>query len=227
LFLDEIGDLPAAVQAKLLRVLESGEVQRVGALQTKTVDVRIVAATNRDLRAETDAGRFRSDLYYRLNVVELHLPPLRERTEDIPYLTAAFIKEFATKFRKPLEGVSSSAERRLMEAAWLGNVRELRNVLERACMLAEGSVLGERDLAAAMPSPTRADQLQRRAGDDESAHRTLSEDIELVERNHIIRVLAEERGNKRAAAQRLGLSRRTLYRRLERHDLHRDPPPTV
>ena len=100
LFLDEIGELPAAVQAKLLRVLETGEVQRVGSVQAKNVDVRIVAATNRDLRAEAEAGRFRSDLFYRLNIVELAVPPLRERREDIPYLTAAFVKEFSRQVRQ-------------------------------------------------------------------------------------------------------------------------------
>lgn len=219
LFLDEVGELSAAVQSKLLRVLETGEVQRVGALQPKKVDVRIVAATNRDLQADADAGTFRSDLYYRLNVIELRVPPLRERAEDIPYLTASFIKEFGAKFRKPVEGVSYAAERALMKRAWLGNVRELRNVLERACMLAEGRVLEERDVEAAMPSHTRADELMRRATDLPGAARTLTEDIDLVERTHILRVLHEERGNKRAAAERLGVSRRTLYRRLARHHL--------
>jgi two-component system response regulator HydG len=217
LFLDEVGELPAAVQAKLLRVLETGEVQRVGALETQKVDVRVVAATNRELQSEADAGRFRSDLYYRLNVIELRLPPLRHRTEDIPYLTAAFVKEFATKFQKPLEGVSPAAERALMARSWLGNVRELRNVLERACMLAEDRVLDVRELEAAMPPQDRADGGQSRSR--EATSRTLTEDLHVVEREYILRVLAEERGNKRAAAARLGVSRRTLYRRLERHHL--------
>ena len=218
-FLDEVGELSPAVQSKLLRVLETGEVQRVGAVQGKHVDVRIVAATNRDLEADAYAGTFRSDLYYRLNVIELRLPPLRERAEDIPYLTAAFTSEFAAKFRKPLEGVSSAAERALMKRTWLGNVRELRNVLERACMLAEGRVLEERDVEAAMPPRTRADELVRRATDLPRSSRTLTEDQDLVERTHILRALEEESGNKKAAAERLGVSRRTLYRRLERHHL--------
>ena len=156
LFLDEIGELPAAVQAKLLRVLETGEVQRVGSVQAKNVDVRIVAATNRDLRAEAEAGRFRSDLFYRLNIVELAVPPLRDRREDIPYLTAAFVKEFSARFGKEIEGVSSSAERILMSFSWPGNVRELRNVLERACMLADGPTLTERDVSSAMPAARAA-----------------------------------------------------------------------
>jgi two-component system response regulator HydG len=219
LFLDEVGELSAAVQAKLLRVIETGEVQRVGSLQGKKVDVRIIAATNRNLLVDAERGSFRPDLYYRLNVMELHLPPLRERAEDIPYLTAAFLKEFAAKFGKPLEGVSYAAERALLGRPWLGNVRELRNVLERACMLAEGRVLDERDLEAALPSITPADGPRRRATDTVGPSRTLSDDMDRVEREHIVRVLAEERGNKRAAAERLGLSRRTLYRRLEHHGL--------
>jgi two-component system, NtrC family, response regulator HydG len=220
LFLDEIGELPATVQAKLLRVIENGEVQRVGSLQPKKVDVRIIAATNRDLMAEANAGKFREDLYYRLNVVELAVPPLRERLQDIPYLTAAFVKEFSVKFRKPIDGVSPAAERMMTAGDWLGNVRELRNVLERACMLAEGRTLTERDIQSSMPSST-VTRVPRSANRVDRSARvaSLTDDLEAVERTHIIRVLAEERGNKRAAAQRLGLSRRTFYRRLQRHHL--------
>src|SRR5687767_13450709 len=146
LFLDEVGELPLAVQAKLLRVIEYGDVQRIGATEGKRVDVRIIAATNRRLTDEVAAGRFRQDLYYRLNVVEISLPPLRERREDVAYLTAAFIKEFAGRFDRPLAGVSPAAERLLRDAPWPGNVRELRNVIERACMLSEGRILQEREL---------------------------------------------------------------------------------
>ena len=223
LFMDEVGELPLPAQAKLLRVLEVGEVQRVGSLQSKKVDVRVVAATNRDLRAEVEAGRFRSDLYYRLNLVELRIPPLRERPGDIPYLTAAFLREFAAKFRKPIDGVTPGVERILMTGEWLGNVRELRNVLERACMLSEGRVLNERDLQAAMPGPSR---LSRRVPDSTAGNpqmppksSTLADDLGAVERQHLERVLAEADGNKSAAADRLGVSRRTFYRRLEKHNL--------
>jgi len=207
LFLDEVGELPGTVQAKLLRVLETGEVHRVGALQPRKVDVRIVAATNRNLHAAADAGTFRGDLYYRLNVVELHVPPLRERREDIPYLTAAFVKEFAAKFGKTIEGVGADAEHYLMQAPWPGNVRELRNVLERACMMADGGTLTARDVSAGRPSAPSAAEPPR------------TDDLGDVEREHIVRVLHETHGNKRAAASRLGISRRTLYRRLERHGL--------
>ena len=137
LFLDEIGELPLGMQAKLLRILETGEVQRVGSLEARQVDVHVFASTNRDLRGEVGAARFRSDLYHRLNVVELRLPPLRQRREDIPYLVAAFVRDSSARLRKPLTGVTPGAERTLAAAPWDGNVRELRNVVERACILAE------------------------------------------------------------------------------------------
>jgi DNA-binding NtrC family response regulator len=215
IFLDEIGELPAAVQAKLLRVLETGEVQRVGSISAGKVDVRVVAATNRDLRAAADAGTFRSDLYYRLNVVELYVPALRERREDIPYLVAAFVREFASTFGKRIEGVSSAAERLLMSASWPGNVRELRNVLERACMLTEGRSLTEVDLVQFMAPGSRVASAPPAPG----ARAPSGTDLQSREREHIVEVLQAERGNKRAAAAKLGVSRRTLYRRLHRHDL--------
>jgi len=219
LFLDEIGELPMTVQAKLLRVLELGEVHRVGSLEARKVNVHVVAATNRDLRAEVSAGRFRSDLYYRLNIVEVKLPPLRERREDIPYLTAAFVRETAERLKKPLVGLTPGAERILASAPWDGNVRELRNVLERACILSDGEFVTERELGVSMPgvhiAPVPA------AGSPDGSVRTTS-DADLlvtVEREHIQRALVRANGNKKAAARMLGLSRRALYRRLERLDL--------
>jgi DNA-binding NtrC family response regulator len=217
LFLDEIGELPPAVQAKLLRVLETGEVQRVGSLQAKKVDVRVVAATNRNLRQEAETGAFRNDLYYRLNVVELHVPPLAERREDIPYMVAAFVHEFAAKFKKPLEGVSPAAERLLMNRAWPGNVRELRNVLERACIMAEGRNLTEADLVRCIPAPARSSVALAAPVPEPSE--VSGVDLRSRERDHIAEVLKSERGNKVAAAAKLGVSRRTLYRRLQRHQL--------
>jgi DNA-binding NtrC family response regulator len=220
LFLDEIGELPMTVQAKLLRVLELGEVHRVGSLEARKVNVHVVAATNRDLRAEVAAGRFRSDLYYRLNIVEVKLPPLRDRREDIPYLTAAFVRETADRLKKPLAGLTPGAERILASAPWDGNVRELRNVLERACILTDGEFVTERELAVSMPGvpitiPPGPD------GSSNGSVRTTS-DADLlvtVEREHIQRALVRANGNKKAAARMLGLSRRALYRRLERLDL--------
>src|SRR3990170_410991 len=151
LFLDEIGELPTTIQAKLLRAVEYGDVQRVGSLETKHVDVAVIAATNRDLRAEAANGRFRSDLYYRLSVMEIRLVPLRDRREDIPYLSAVFIRETAERLKRPLIGMTAAAEQTLLQAPWPGNVRELRNVIERACLLSDGKMLSDRDVLAAMP----------------------------------------------------------------------------
>ena len=216
LFLDEIGGLPLQVQAKLLRVLELGEVNRVGALEPRRIDVTVLAATNRDLRAEVAAGRFRSDLYYRLNSVEVKLPRLRDRREDIPFLSAGFVREFAERLGKPLAGLTAGAERRLAGATWEGNVRELRNVIERAAILCDSAFISERELAVTMPSEALvraapASVLRQAAADDDS--------LATMEREHIQRALAKAGGNKKAAAQLLGLSRRALYRRLERLDL--------
>ncbi|MGE0444580.1 MAG: sigma-54-dependent transcriptional regulator [Vicinamibacterales bacterium] len=222
IFLDEVGELPLTVQSKLLRVLEAGEVQRVGSLEPKKIDVRVIAATNRDLMAEVAAGRFRSDLYYRLNIVEVKLPPLRERREDIPYLTAAFVRSFSQRFAKPLVGLTPGAERMLADAAWDGNVRQLRNVIERACILAEGDFVNEPDLSGSMLDqrlPASAAPAGA-AGGRADAPAPLVE----VEREHIIRTLQQVRGNKAVAARLLGISRRAFYRQLERHGLHQRVP---
>jgi len=218
-FLDEIGELPASVQAKLLRVIENGEVQRVGSLEPRQVDVRLVAATNRDLREEVAAGRFRGDLYYRLNVAGIYLPPLQQRREDIPYLTAAFVQSFAQRFAKPLIGLTPGAERMLATAWWEGNVRQLRNVLERACILADGEFVTEAELGGILrhqaPAATPASAVV-------PAHRAVP--LFEIERDHIVRTLEQVRGNKAVAARLLGISRRAFYRQLERHGLHTSVP---
>jgi DNA-binding NtrC family response regulator len=223
LFLDEIGELPLTVQAKLLRVLELGEVHRVGSLEPRLVNVHVIAATNRELRAEVAAGRFRSDLYYRLNIVEVKLPTLRDRREDIPYLTAAFVRDAAERLTKPLVGLTPGAERILAAAPWEGNVRELKNVIERVCILADGDFLTERELSLSMP-PTGGPSMLRssstfapRVAVEAGVHD--NDSLASVERDHIQRALAKTGGNKKVAAQMLGLSRRALYRRLERLDL--------
>ena len=222
LFLDEIGELPLTVQAKLLRVLETGEIQRVGSLDTRRVDVCVIAATNRDLRAEVNGGRFRSDLFYRLNVVEVKVPPLRERREDIPYLLAAMVAEFAERFKRPDLVVTAGAERLLMTAPWDGNVRELRNVVERAAILAERHRITERELArslAAAMDTTEAVAASSPARADAAAVPPPGASLSNLERDHIERVLAQVGGNKQAAAAILGVSRRALYRRLHRYGL--------
>ncbi len=213
LFLDEIGELPLSMQPKLLRVVEYGEIQRVGGSAAKRVDVRVIAATNRQLPGEVAAGRFRQDLYYRLNIVEFKLPPLREHRDDVPYLTAAFVKEFSNRFSKVLVGVSPGAERLLQNAPWPGNVRQLRNILERGCMASEGRILTERDVLAAL------------GGNESAASASVpSETLAVPEpapvptaigREQVEQVLQEVGGNRSAAARRLGLSRRALYRRLD------------
>jgi DNA-binding NtrC family response regulator len=216
LFLDEIGELPLSLQAKLLRVLENGEVQRVGAVEPVRVDACVFAATNRDLVQDVAAGRFRSDLLFRLNAVEVRLPPLRDRREDIPYLTSAFVADCARRLDKPVVGVTPAAERVLASRAWEGNVRELRNTIERACMLADGALLTDRDVTrdfvAGGPSARAAmDALPQAARDQ-------------LERERLVLVLRTVAGNKQAAARILGVSRRAFYRRLERHGLHTPSP---
>ena len=211
LFLDEIGELPLPVQAKLLRVIEYGEVQRVGGADSRKVDVRIIAATNRRLPEEVAAGRFRQDLYYRLNVVEIQLAALRERRDDIPYLTAAFVQEFAARFQKRVNALSPGAERLLHNAPWTGNIRELRNVIERACILSEGRILSEREVLAALggvrPAPAAAASESARVESEEIAPEP--------DRAMIEQALQQVGGNRSAAARILGISRRALYRRLD------------
>jgi transcriptional regulator with GAF, ATPase, and Fis domain len=218
LFLDEIGELPLSVQPKLLRAVEYGELQRVGSLDTRRVDVHVIAATNRDLRAASSAGQFRSDLFYRLGIMEIHVPPLRERRGDIPLLTAAFIRDCAKRMNRPLGGITTAGERLLQEAPWDGNIRELRNVIERACLLSESRMLGERDIiramktsqSAAAPAPSTTSQSAEEAvGPDDDL-------LSTVQRSQIDRVLKRVGGNKTQAARVLGISRRSLYRWIDR-----------
>jgi DNA-binding NtrC family response regulator len=188
----------------------------VGSLDSRKVDVSVIAATNRDLKADAAAGKFRSDLYYRLSIIEIHLPPLRDRREDIPYLTAAFVREFAARLGRPITGVTTAAEFLMQRAPWPGNVRELRNVVERACILCEGRMLTDRDLASAMAVSGHAAggkaPLLPFGESDESDPNLLS----TAQRDQIQRVLTETGGNKAKAARLLGVSRRSLYRWLER-----------
>ncbi len=224
LFLDEVGELPLSVQPKLLRAIENGEVQRVGSLQQKTVDVVLIAATNRDLRAEVAAGRFRGDLLYRLNVVEVALPPLRERREDIPLLIAAFLGEISTRLHKQLVGLTPAAERALLTARWDGNVRELRNVIERACILAEGHTISERELFGVI-QPASAIDGPRPVSSFAAAQPPRKAAASDGERDRIIDVLIKCGGNRVAAAKVLGMNRRALYRRLARYRIDAEVPP--
>jgi DNA-binding NtrC family response regulator len=206
LFLDEISNLSLAQQAKLLRVLQTGELERVGSSRTRHVNVRILAATNVDLRAEVAGGRFREDLFFRLNTVELHLPPLRERRDDIPLLAVHFLRQFAAHYRRPVTAFSPEAMQAMLRYGWPGNVRELAHAVERATLLAQHDAVGEGDLA-----------LQPARGGGAPALDEMS--LEDVERVLIGKALARHDGNVSLAAKALGLSRSALYRRLQRHGL--------
>jgi DNA-binding NtrC family response regulator len=205
LFLDEIANLTLSQQAKLLRVLQTGELERVGSSKTRKVDVRVLSATNADIAAEVTAGRFREDLLFRINTIEIRLPPLRERRDDIPLLAAHFLKEYATRYRKPLNKFHADAMRALLGYGWPGNVRELAHAVERAVLLAEGDTVRTVDLNLRPPgeAPARLEDMS----------------LEEVERVLIQKALARAGGNVSTAAKALGLSRSALYRRLERHGL--------
>ncbi len=207
LFLDEISELPVMLQAKLLRAIQEKEIRRVGSTKAVAVDVRIIAATNLSLTDEVKAKRFREDLYYRLNVIEIRMPPLRERREDIPLLVDAFLKKCAEANRKAVKGIGESALALLMDYPWPGNVRELENVIERAVTLARG----ERVLPEDLPPAVHGSRGDKKVIDD-AADRTLP--LEEVEKEYILRILDKTGGNKYQAAQLLGIDRKTLYRKL-------------
>jgi DNA-binding NtrC family response regulator len=209
LFLDEIGELAPELQPKLLRALQEGEIKPVGGLETQKVDVRVVAATNRDLREDVRAGRFREDLYYRLNVITLEIPPLRERPEDIPPLCEHFVKRAATRARKPAPEISAEAMAAVMALPWPGNVRELANAVERAVVLG-GEVLVAADFAG-RASP-RVEAAVKSPG-----YPFLGMSLEEVERMHIERVLGEVTGQKGRAAEILGINRTTLWKKLRQY----------
>jgi DNA-binding NtrC family response regulator len=205
LFLDEIGNLTPNQQAKLLRVLQTGEMQRVGSSRMRRVDVRVLAATNADLAKAVDAGEFREDLMYRLNTVELHLPPLRERREDIPALAAHFLKRQAKRYEKELTGFEPEALNALLDHPWPGNVRELEHVIERAVLMAHGDKLQPDDLGLRAP----------KAGTVMLEGMTLDD----AERYLIMKALERHEGNVSRAADALGLSRSAMYRRLQQHGI--------
>ena len=207
LFLDEISELPLMLQAKILRAIQEKEIRRVGATKPISVDVRIIAATNLNLGEEVKSRRFREDLYYRLNVIELKLPPLRERREDIPLLVEAFLKKCGEVRGKEVKGVGEAALAMLMDYAWPGNVRELENVIERAVTLSRGDKISPDDLPVAVQG-ARGDRRVL----DEAAERTLP--LHELEKEYIKKVLEKTGGNKYQAAHALGIDRKTLYRKL-------------
>jgi two-component system response regulator HydG len=214
LFLDEVSEMSVGMQVKLLRVLQERELTRVGGEEVLRVDVRLIAATNRDLLKEVGAGRFREDLFYRLNVVMLQIPPLRERPEDIPLLAQEFLIQFAGKNHKAIKGFTPQAMDRLLRYSWPGNVRELMNAVERGVVLSRGEYLDETELslllpgAAASPAGTAAPPAPGVEGHS----------LEKVERETILNTLDAARGNKSEAARRLGITRRTLHQKLRKYE---------
>jgi len=206
LFLDEVGELAPHVQVKLLRVLQAGEYERVGGGQTLRTDCRIIAATNRDLAKAVKTGDFREDLYYRLNVIPITLPPLRARADDVPLLADWFLRQYAEKNQKAIEGISTRALARLKDYSWPGNVRELENTIERAVVLTHGTVLDEIDLPEAIVGEAR---------DAQALIIPLGTPLEEIERRVIRETLRFTEGDKRRAAQLLGIATRTIYRKLD------------
>lgn len=205
LFLDEIANVPMKQQAKLLRVLETGEMERVGSSKTRKVDVRVISATNADLKLESAEGRFRSDLLFRLNTVELPIPPLRERREDIPLLASHFLKLYLERYRKMIKGFGPAALQRMLEHPWPGNVRELDHSIERAVLMSTGNQIEPGDLGL----------------EGEKASSAKIEDMSLEEVEYLLikKALARHSGNISHAAEALGLSRSALYRRMQKYGL--------
>ncbi|UCE84440.1 MAG: sigma-54-dependent Fis family transcriptional regulator [Deltaproteobacteria bacterium] len=212
LFLDEISEMSVAMQAKLLRVLQEKEIQRVGGEEVIKVDVRVMAATNKDLREEIEAGRFREDLYYRLNVLTLPVPALRQRAEDIPLLAQHFLETFAEKNRKPIKGFTPQAMDRMVRYDWPGNVRELMNAVERSVILCRSEYISEVDFPLSVLDATAQEQ-EIVKGEEMPVDLPLEE----VEKVTILNTLESAGGNKSETARRLGITRRTLHKKLKKY----------
>jgi DNA-binding NtrC family response regulator len=207
LFLDEITEMPLTLQAKLLRVIEEREVRPLGDTNSYPIDVRIISSSNRNIKSTIQEGRFREDLYYRLNVIDIQLPPLRERKEDIPLLIQHFITKFSNEFKKNISGVSKDALKLLLNYSWPGNVRELENVIQRAITLSQHDTILPEDLPPSMLQETDKNVLEKAVQEKYT--------INQLEKEYIRRILVEVGGNKSKAAEILGLDRKTLYRKLE------------
>jgi DNA-binding NtrC family response regulator len=209
ILLDEIGEISLAVQIKLLRVLQEKSFERVGGEETIEVDVRILAATNRDLKDEINKGNFREDLYYRLNVVNIHVPPLRERKEDVQLLTVAFLNQFSEENGKVIEGIGKKAKTALYNYSWPGNIRELQNCIESAVVLAKGNIVTEDDLPASVAADTDSDYIRIDLGTS----------LPEAEKEIIRSTLIAQNGNKSKTAEVLGIGRKTLHRKLQEYAL--------
>ncbi|MFA7166176.1 MAG: sigma-54 dependent transcriptional regulator [Desulfoplanes sp.] len=211
LFLDEIGEVAPNVQAKLLRALQEGEVQRVGSDKPILVDVRVIAATNRDLLEEVHAKRFREDLYYRLNVISLSVPALRDRRKDVPLLVQYFLEKYTAKNRKSIKGVAPQVMDAMLKYDWPGNVRELENAMERAVIMAAGEFITERDMPLCFTSQTREKEAETNGVD------LAGQSLETIERQAIIATLEAAGGNKSETARQLGITRATLHSKMKKY----------
>jgi len=215
LFLDEIGDMPTSIQVKLLRVLESGEIVRVGSNEPLKVNVRLISATNSELADAIAAGKFRQDLYHRLKVVSVKLPPLRERRDDIPLLIEHFLKEFTASHHKSITGIAPAVRKVLMSYSWPGNVRELRNTIESMVVIDSDGHLDLDDLTEDIQAATSSSRSDGPAGVDSLVGKSLEE----IEKHYIVETLKRTSGNREEAAEKLGIGERTLYRKLKEYQL--------
>jgi len=219
LFLDEVGELPLPTQVKLNRALQEKEIRRVGDNAPSKVDVRVIAATHRDLKAEVQAGRFREDLYYRLHVFPIRLPPLRERLEDVPLLAAHFLEKHARAMRRELDGFEPEALRALTSYAWPGNVRELENAVERAVAVCTGPAVRERDLPAELSQAPAAGHLPGAVLASMPYREAVEQAHDRISREYLVALLREFQGNVTRAAARAGMERESLHRLLKKHGL--------
>jgi transcriptional regulator with PAS, ATPase and Fis domain len=210
IFLDEIGEIPQHLQVKLLRALEAKEILPIGSTTPRHVDVRVLAATNRNLQKEVEAGRFREDLFYRLNIMEIHIPPLKDRPEDIPLLVDHFVKRHNPELKKNFSGIDGDAVRVLMSLPWKGNVRELDNVIEHTMILAEGETLTLADLPQSIVAGSR---------DNPAFTFNLKDALRQFEKQHIVRALEQARQDRKEAAKLLDISLSSLYRKIEELDI--------
>jgi transcriptional regulator with GAF, ATPase, and Fis domain len=226
LFLDEVAELSVSAQAKFLRVLQEREFQRLGGTRVLKTDARIIAATNRDLHKAIERGHFREDLYYRLNVFAILLPPLRERREDVLLMTEAFVQDIGRSIGRPPAGISKEARQALLDYHWPGNIRELRNILERAAILCDGGLIAAEHLALRPPSPSPLPAVHVTSVGALAAPAAPAApgDLKSMERALIAQALTDARFNKSEAARVLGLTRAQLYVRLRKHGLDKDTP---
>jgi two-component system response regulator AtoC len=218
-FMDEVGKMPRSIQSKFLRVLQEKSLRRVGGNEQLPVDARVVAATNLDIAEAVKGGQFREDLYYRLNVVRIHLPPLRERREDIPLLAAHFLKQFSTETPRPVEGISAGAMSLLEAYDWPGNVRELENVVERAVFLTDTPTISRDSLPAHISSQTAGEVPT--TDTSASFKEAKSQWIDLFEKKYLRDLLRRHNGNITLAAQEAGINRKTIHRLIAKHRLNK------